>query len=190
MQLVGFDARMALGTIDESWTDERREMYLLRTDVVQPLSTDRAVWPTPVGVDESMLSVPLPWVGLHELHRQLRGRVGRDDVVIVAIGVDDSGQSAVERLLGTEGALTAEASLQFLGFDVSDLALTSGLCNCGYDATDPVAELRSAWATKLNEHGLFSEASDATGFCAVTDVRVPEHSPFFVFALWIVPWSG
>jgi hypothetical protein len=69
-----------------------------------------------------------------------------------------------------------------VGYDVADASLLSGLMNCGYSQPERRA-LRPAWATKLNRSGLFDSVEDAFAFRAVTDSRVPEHAPFFVFAI-------
>ena len=78
--------------------------------------------------------------------------------------------------LGVEDAL--------LGFDVRERFLppSSGLSNCGYSPTE-VARLRGAWASDLNEHHLFADVGRALAFRDLTDHRVPEHAPFFVYAL-------
>ncbi len=72
-----------------------------------------------------------------------------------------------------------------LGYDVCDTWATSGLANCGYHA-DEVAALRPIWAPRLNEHHLFSKLEDAHAFRELTDARVTEHPPFFVYGIWSV----
>ncbi|MBJ6765061.1 hypothetical protein JGU66_30225 [Myxococcaceae bacterium JPH2] len=70
-----------------------------------------------------------------------------------------------------------------LGYDVADAGLTSGLSNCGYRPSE-LAQLRASWAAQLNGHHLFEEFGSALAFRDVTARRVPEHAPFFVYALW------
>jgi hypothetical protein len=60
--------------------------------------------------------------------------------------------------------------------------LTSGLTNCGYSATEHVKWGR-LWHAKINQSHLFDEATDALTFAEATNVRVPEHAPFFVWAM-------
>ena len=48
------------------------------------------------------------------------------------------------------------------------------------------ALLRERWRQRLNSHHLFSELPAARGFCGAADERVPEHAPFFPYALWVV----
>ncbi len=70
-----------------------------------------------------------------------------------------------------------------LGLDVADAGFISGLSNCGYDASE-LALLRAEWAPALNAHHLFTDADRAFAFRELTSRRVPEHAPFFVYALY------
>jgi hypothetical protein len=65
---------------------------------------------------------------------------------------------------------------------VADSALVSGLSNCSYKA-EQKHNLHLDWSEKLNEHGLFRNVEDAMGFKAVSDRRVSEHAPFWVYGL-------
>lgn len=42
---------------------------------------------------------------------------------------------------------------------------------------------RRDWSGKLNEHHLFESPTTARAFRDASNLRVPEHAPFFVFAL-------
>ena len=42
------------------------------------------------------------------------------------------------------------------------------------------------WGPRLNEHHLFKNAESAFAFRLVTNRRVPEHAPFFVYGLWLI----
>jgi hypothetical protein len=74
---------------------------------------------------------------------------------------------------------------QLLGFDVSDGGLLSGLSNCGY-TPDEIHMLRPQWQPRLNARHLFDAVEDAFEFRQLTDARVPEHAPFFVFGLYLI----
>ena len=73
----------------------------------------------------------------------------------------------------------------FLGFDVSDGSLLSGLSNCGY-YPDELSTLRPQWQSRLNAWHLFEAREDAFEFRSLADKRVTEHAPFFVFGLYLV----
>ncbi len=95
------------------------------------------------------------------------------------------------RLLGfdvREMWFTLDPAWKLLGFDVSDGSLLSGLSNCGY-AAEESKSLRAQWRGHLNQHHLFEEPASASGFCRLTDARVPEHAPFCVYGLYVVKKS-
>jgi hypothetical protein len=74
----------------------------------------------------------------------------------------------------------------FLGYDVADRWLLSGLSNCGY-ASNELAKWRNAWSDKVGDTHLFPDMSDAIEFKARTNKRVPEHAPFFVYGIFRLP---
>jgi len=110
------------------------------------------------------------------------------DALVIALGIvaahPQEGQ-AIAKAVGADAELKVQPGWDFLGFDVAD-GTTSGLSNCGYDEHQ-LAGLRRVWAPRLNHHGLFRELTDALAFRWLTNKRVPEHAPFYVYALWVVP---
>ena len=52
--LLGFDAREMWLDPQEYWPDSRKKMFLLRHDVVRPLSTDTLVWRAVFDADTSL----------------------------------------------------------------------------------------------------------------------------------------
>jgi hypothetical protein len=76
------------------------------------------------------------------------------------------------------------AEMRFLGYDVADESLLSGLMNCRYDIAD--MHEKSAWASELNEFHLFNDFHFASRYRCVTDMRVSEHSPFRVYSVWTI----
>jgi hypothetical protein len=73
-----------------------------------------------------------------------------------------------------------------LGFDVADSGFWSGLSNCGYSEAER-AELRPKWRDRINDFGLLKLEQDALEFRELSDVRVSEHAPFWVFRLSRLP---
>jgi hypothetical protein len=73
-----------------------------------------------------------------------------------------------------------------LGYDVADAGRISGLANCGY-TEEEIGALATVWGTRLNLFGLLATLADAVAFRRVCDERVPEHAPFWVYALWRLP---
>jgi hypothetical protein len=48
------------------------------------------------------------------------------------------------------------------------------------------AALAPRWAPRLSRYHLFDTAADALAFRETADARVPEHAPFFVYAIHLV----
>lgn len=183
---AGADIRESPDQLDADWTLDRREKYLLRTDAVRPLSVDPNVWGRVVNPDGEA-SGPLPWISVEDVLEGIGVRAGLGRQVAIVIGVvaeDSQEETAIAREMGADTALEAHASWRLLGFDVANGA-TSGLSNCGYDGIE-ASVLRPVWASRLNEHGLFSDLIDALAFRRLTDQRVSEHAPFRVYGLWMV----
>jgi hypothetical protein len=106
--------------------------------------------------------------------------------VVIAIGAlapDANSREALARS-GIDTELVAATNWQFLGFDVVDGNI-SGLSNCGFEEGE-LSGLK-VWGSRINDHGLLSNLSDALLFRSLTDQRVPEHAPFQVCGLWLVP---
>ena len=78
---------------------------------------------------------------------------------------------------------------KFLGFDVGDFSMLSGLTNCGYQGSDHEDAARIL-PSGVNEHHLITTVADAFAFRTFSDNRVSEHAPFFVYGLWRIPTSS
>lgn len=75
---------------------------------------------------------------------------------------------------------------QFLGYDIADQYMVSGLSNCGYDKNEKIL-IQKTWSSRLNEYGLLETLEDAVQFKELSDQRVPEHVPFYVYGLFRDP---
>ena len=198
VKLVGFCVREDILAVDESWSPERREIYLLRPEVARPLSTDRLVWspvsgpPTPPVLMRS--GIPDLWDNLDELKQSISSWA-RDEngFTVIAIGMvidlsDAKVTAFAQEMLDPTEPASLDESWRFLGYDVSDGALLSGLSNCGFVVDlDDVVLLRSTWGPRLNGYGLFDHLEHAIKFRDFSNIRVPEHAPFFVYGIWLIP---
>jgi hypothetical protein len=147
--------------LSEFWTVERRERYLLRHDVVLPISLDRWVFP--------------------ESNDAGRGAI---DLVVTFVPTADS-KAVTLKWRGWqlyEEDVPQSPEWHCLGYDVCDKSGTSGLTNCGYEEGD--RNVVAGFATRVNEHHLFRTIEDADAFRDVSDRRVPEHAPFGVLAIY------
>jgi len=84
--------------------------------------------------------------------------------------------------------LLLDEDAELLGYDVADDVMTSGLTNCGYSKEES-GEIGQRWASQLNRHHLFDDVNLALQFKDITDARVHEHAPFFVFGLFRLSYS-
>ncbi len=193
-QLVGFDAREAWISYAEAWPESRRERYLLRTDIDKPLSVDRLVWPSLLEPNlGARASAPNP-LGLRNAIDDVRRALAESSqrpagpYMLVAATLAATQLAPVEEeqwvpifAMVPDGGPSRDWLL--LGYDVADLGLTSGLMNSGYSSDDRAA-LRARWAPRLNEFHLLTDHEQATEFKTISDRRVPEHAPFFVYGLY------
>jgi hypothetical protein len=196
-RLLGFDVREMWQEYHIIWSRERKDQYLLREDIKKPLSTDTMVWPSVFGaVDE--LHPPVHrgslslWDDLEEMRDFMVARNITAHIFFWTIGITlVSGEfGAGQEAMGypTLSALSLPAGSEhwaLLGYDVSDHSLLSGLSNCGY-WEDEKSEYTQRWGKHLNHYHLFSEVEPAVEFKEVSDRRVPEHAPFFVYGLYLI----
>jgi len=198
--LLGFDVReMWLGP-QEYWPDSRKKMYLLRYDVVRPLSIDTSVWRAVFDVDTSLQRPQ--WTGpIQNLWDNLAALQESMDAVwsertfpcwTIAVTLQEDVCENEDLLEWDARASNIVPSLRdpawaFLGYDVCDKWLLSGLSNCGYGTNESEIQiLRGTYASDLNEHHLFGSIEPATAFRMLSDERVQEHAPFFVFGIWLI----
>ncbi len=202
--IIGFDARdMSLSIA--AWDDCRKEAALIRKDIIRPLSTDDAVWPSafdlPVGPDTIILpgwigpNKPL-WQDLSALRQFCAAHAEalyRPYWIAAFTVVEELGFLEYARGLPSNMTLLylepttplqIQAHWRFLGYDVSDASCLSGLTNCFFalDERQSVGK----FVERLNTYHLFSELQDADAFRLYSNARVPEHAPFFVYGLFCV----
>ena len=194
--LLGFDAREMWLDPQEYWPDSRKKMYLLRSDVVRPLSTDTSVWRAVFDADTSLQRPQ--WIGpIQNLWDNLAALQESMDTVtlpcwIIAVTLQEDVCENEDLLEWDARASNIVPSLRdpawtFLGYDVCDEGLLSGLSNCGYGTNESeIQNLRDTYASDLNEHHLFDSIEPATEFRMLSDKRVREHAPFFVFGIWLI----
>jgi hypothetical protein len=189
---LGYEVRDWSAASIEKWSSGRRAVYLVSERVDRVLSVDCRVWPrwgmVAPGVDENRLAgagalMSNP-VEAERLFDQAIA-VGSGGLVLVGFSVEiDPG--SVFKTFGVQAALAPPEHLvpRLLGFDVADAALLSGLSNSGY-APGEMGE----WASQVNSSHLLPGVREAAHFRAFTETRVPEHSPFYVFGIWLLKSS-
>lgn len=182
-RLYGFDARVGLGAGDP-WPVDRRERYLLRPEIEQPLSVDARVWPLVAAARPTDGYMPDVWFDLAAIKRACAAEP-RVPTAIIALAVLDDHECV--QATHDFGSVTCAIDLAWLplGWDIVDGDI-SGLSNCGYNPDEDPGAARATFGRQLNAHGLFDDLSGAQAFRAETARRVPEHAPFTLHRLYLV----
>lgn len=201
-RLLGFDARH---TDEDCARDplpsDVRQQLLLRSEVQCPLSIDPHIWPTyflyypeawdalgrqrPRLIDvDSDCSGGL-WLSLDRMKRRLSEHVR--PAILLAVELLAPAETTVDGfpsslIYSRPEPSTLPAGSLLLGYDVADGGFWSGLSNCGYSEED-AGRLRPEWAKRIDDHGLLQTQEDAFAFRDISNRRVPEHAPFWVYGL-------
>lgn len=210
--LLGYDLRLAFPDFVEAYWDRRkREVFLLRPEIAAPASVDPMIWPsvfryshlypTPA-LTEHQGAIEIEPTDFEHCVTCLWPRLGPMmacfhghglDVPTVPVAIVLHAEDAKARadhqiaVLDDERLRAAPPDgWTLLGFDVADSGFTSGLSNCGYKAAEK-PDWQRTWSHRLNDHGLLKTVDDAEAFAAASDARVPEHAPFFVYAIYADP---
>ncbi len=187
--LLGFDIR--INNLD-LWGKDDRTTFLLRQEIEIPKSVDGDVWPRSKTIDVILKKESLEKNWDFDLIMDLNGliekfqKANEPNSSLIAISVIsnslDAPMASAERIVSPLKKMEYFAFFDFLGYDVADEWQTSGLMNCGYLPEE--IEALQKFAPKLNEHHLFEFVDDALSFKSVSDMRVPEHAPFYVYGLY------
>jgi hypothetical protein len=185
--ILGVQLRVGVAELRSVWMDrDRRERFLLKPEVEIPKSADHAAWPSLRSPD--LLSRlfrdhygPNSAPNGLTLYQDLRTPLPEMAGVLVGIGFPEGrARRLCDRhcIMGPPEALSDVASrMTFLGYDVCDDWLVSGLCNCGLPA-EAQREVRAELAGLLNEHGLFATVEPAERLALRMDREIPEHARF------------
>jgi hypothetical protein len=188
--VLGFDARTPLANQSSLWDDKRRSQYLIRLEIPSPISVDRGVWPA-VSVNPDEEYPLFLWGSLSEIVGTFPkvATLESDAPAIVEIAVvatDQESSSYWEGIIfgriDPQKDRRFTLASEFLGYDVADRSLISGVSNCQLSAEE-LAAVRKDWSRAINAWGLFGDPEDAEAFRAVCDRLVPEHSPFEVYRM-------
>ena len=213
--LLGFDVRTAKEQyVSRHWGRDARAEYLLHPDIEWPLSIDERVWPSVFSTfrDSTMVSYSAIEIEFevhcanrldlermrtsYDAHRALAPDGVFVGIELLSETTADGQSIPYEQPAGTGCAIWLDPTVPdrlpegstLLGYDVADAGWISGLADCGY-TKEEIDDLGSVWARRLNSFGLLSTLEDAVTFRQVSDQRVPEHAPFWVYALWRLPFD-
>ena len=174
-ETIGFDLRSIVP--DPSWTAERRTRHLLRRDVPAVRSVDTQVWERLPGsrARRSRRDCGLASPTCSRRRARWTARAPW------RCGSPRSWRTSRRRKTPIRPG--QQQSYDFLGYDVADYWLLSGLTNCGYKPEE-AASLAPVWVPRLNDWHLFDDPDDAETFAEVMDQRVPEHAPFYAHGIY------
>jgi hypothetical protein len=199
--LLGFDAREMWRKFSEDWSEERQRRFLLRRDIIKPLSTWTGVWQP---VFEAQTSEQPPewshaimglWDNLVTLQEYLdtvwSARTYPYWLIAVTLHREErQPESLVERYAQSEEIIPAlrDPAWGLLGYDVCDEWLLSGLTDLawGDGSPDEVQAISQKYLPSLNEYHLFTSVDSAAEFIPLAEEGAPSHAPFFVFGLWLI----
>ncbi len=184
--ILQFDVRRPAFPSEMSY----REQYLYRLDAAGPFTVDTLIWPSMFENDRDLWAWDLPHLSpaqmLADTPAQYREQIASGELTLLAItSLTESGSHPREAHTWHVSPSAIGPDWEFLGFDVADEGMLSGLCNCGLpDDPSKKAALREAWGWRLNERHLFPDAASALEFQRHANQYAPEHAPFHVYGLW------
>lgn len=209
-ELLGFDIRFdPRAFVQTIWDKKRRQIHLLKSDIQYPLSIDTMVWPSffryssnrsePFYFQSEEILTVIPksfrhsalelWPSLDDMiafFKDKKEKIATGGVLIAAtllrekhLRTDDFWNAVLEPKLNRE---PFPKDWDFLGYDIADNGFISGLSNCGYNPSEKNI-LKEIWSDRLNEYGLLKNVSDAIEFRNLSNKRIPEHSPFYIYGL-------
>lgn len=198
--LLGFDAREMWLDVAEYWPEERKRSFLLRQDIVKPLSTDTLVWRSVFDVEQTLhrpqWTGPIQelWEDLQALENALSTASHRTKpywvIAFTLLSARSDSEEQAYWTVRTQGVSPCirDPSWHLLGYDVADRYLLSGLTNLSWDpvSTDEVQAIGQKYIPYLNEYHLFTSVEPATEFLPLAEEGAREHAPFFVFGLWLI----
>jgi hypothetical protein len=203
-ELTGYDLRIDPERLVDFWDSGRKSSYLIKTDILYPLSVDNMVWP-------SIFDDGITGIGLAEEHRKKLGLTGfpikewvgpnkpfwSSEKELLDYAKEALGQNVKEtsnRLIRVHRFLTKEDSAytavdnfeltegKFCGYDVADQAFLSALANINILTRDN--KIPDNLFNELNKFHLFNEIEKAFEYKAYISCEVREHVPFYVFGIW------
>jgi len=194
--IIGYDIR-ALQSADACYWDENRKRdFLFRLDIENPFSTDTTVWTSLLenvpqnqfighqGLWNDLEAIETKFFQNNESYEMMGNIIA---ITLLRESCTLGQKQEWESMLPITKPSMRDTNWLFLGYDVSDMWRLSSLSNSGFlhDIED-VESMREKWGPKLNANHLFGEKQNVLEFKKFADERVNEHSPFFVFGLWLV----
>lgn len=170
------------------WSKSRKEQYLLKEEITEIVSIDESVHES-VDLNGSDIDY-LP--GSYFGQELLEECILHSDYLSLAVSMVDEPYKSLFQFLtenniyipSTLFASNNQFILDFLGYEVADFMFVSSLTNCEYKVEEK--KYLTSFRDRLNECGLFDDIASAEEYKNISDLRVKEHAPFYVFGLYRV----
>ncbi len=187
--LLGFDARRMVVTFDDEWDTSSRETFLLKHNIQMPLSVDEMIW-KPLITDDMVFDLPPKYSWVQHLWMdldKLRDFIKLSKVHYWEIAVTQFFDEETFAQNGIYHVPLNPQSIQpdwtFLGYDVAEEVLLSGLMNMGYKP-EIKPQISREFADELNSYHLFKDYEVAKKFAVWNQTRDAGHGPWFVTGLY------
>jgi len=200
-KIIGYDAREYWLTFRQGWTEQRKQNFLYRLDILKPLSVDTRVWPTIFESEQrpapdGRIGFQTCWANLSDLQTAVTRafqekpmRAWRMIAITLVLGrYCQNDEVPWSSRLPPVNPDQLGMDWIFLGYDIADQWMLSALSNCGFlPDLDNVPKLRASCTPRLNKFHLFQNVDDAILFKHFSDQRLKDdHAPCFVFGLWVL----
>jgi len=175
-----------------SWDISRRETFLLKDDVDMVLSSDQSVWSSIFDVWQLELPTNFGWVqGLWSKLDNLQEFVVSSNISAKSLCWTMGVTQFLDEMVIDETGLailsfnpsSVQESWSFLGYDVAEQPLLSGLSNMGYRDDDKSYAI-NRFAHALNNYHLFDNYDTAQEFVMWNQSRDVAHGPWFVTGIY------
>lgn len=195
--LLGFAARDSEVFIAKDGASPIDAQYLIRPDIQCPLSVDTAVWQSVFDKHKRFVQQPEMdyvrdvWANYTDLE-QAAASTFEDRCPPLWFVAFASVWNDAHPSLGLQQTLqirpeTIGTNWIFLGYDVADEGLTSGLTNCvSLIRPHDFAAERLAFMNQINTFHLFHEYEHAAEYKSFADRWFESHAPFFVIGIWLI----
>lgn len=178
--VVDFDAREMEEDFQSQWSQSAQDTFLIRADILKPLSVDKAIWKSVVQTEESMSYQQTRFADLVQLNKHLLEMAARYWVIAISqyLAASDLARFAFTPTM-------RDPSWALLGYDVAEKELLSGLMNMGYRGEERTYAGQQ-YGPSLNRYHLFDDQSIAFQFASWSNNRDPGHGPFFVCGIYLI----
>lgn len=184
--LIGYSIRSLLE--DKSWTQNRRQFFLINPNTDLPKSASTVVWENiddfiEENSDYSLFLNSYGFQNKKELLDLSSYDKNQTDRVMVRTCVHYLHSVPTFVWALNMPSCQDDDGFYFIGYDIADGGMTSGLSNCGY-TQDEMKYCQEKYLPFLNNHGLFDNFDIALDFMNYTNERVKDHAPFYIYSLY------